>query len=364
MQTHVFLFDERKFEMSRWLVTGGSGFLGINLIRELVRRGHEVVSLDIEPFIYEDMKNRISHHVVDIRNREAVDRHMSQNIDVVMHGAAALPLYSKHDIYTTNVDGTLNVLDSAHQHGVTRGVYISSTAVYGIPEKHPLYENDPLVGVGPYGETKIRAEGAVRDYREKGMHITTIRPKSFIGPERLGVFAIFYQWASEGRSFPMIGRGRNLYQLLHVADLCTAIITAAEHPDPDAVNTEFNIGAKEFSTMREDYQVVLDKAGYGRRIKESPAHLVIFALEVLEFFKLSPLYPWVYKTATKDSFVSIEKAEKLLAYKPAYSNKDALLANYQWYLENRSRFTGHESDKVTHRVPWGQGILGLVRYFF
>ncbi len=348
--------------MSRWLVTGGTGFLGINLIRELVNRGHEVVSLDIEPFDYPDMKDRIDHHVVDIRDREAVDLHMSKDIDVFMHGAAALPLYKKSDILTTNVQGTRNVLESAGKYGVNRGIYISSTAVYGIPEKHPIYEDDPMVGVGPYGCTKIEAEGMVKEFRKKGMVITTIRPKSFVGPERLGVFAIFYQWASEGRSFPMIGRGKNLYQLLHVADLCDSIILAAEMEDTDRVNTEFNIGAKEFSTMREDYQVVLDKAGFGKKIKESPAHLVIFALEILEFFRLSPLYPWVYKTATKDSFVSVEKAEKLLGFTPRYSNKEALLTNYQWYLDNKDRF--EKGGGVTHRVPWGQGILGLARHFF
>lgn len=349
--------------MSRWLVTGGSGFLGINLIRELTARGHEVVSLDIEPFTYPDMKDRIEHHVVDIRDAKAVNEHMSKNIDVFMHGAAALPLYKKADILTTNVQGTRNILQAAANNGVNRGIYISSTAVYGIPEKHPIFEDDPMVGVGHYGCTKIEAEGIVAEFRKKGMTITSIRPKSFVGPERLGVFAIFYQWASEGRSFPMIGRGRNLYQLLHVEDLCNAIILAAEFDDKDAVNTEFNIGAKEFSTMREDYQVVLDKAGFGKRIKESPAHLVIFALEVLEFFKLSPLYPWVYKTATKDSFVSVEKAGKLLGFTPRYSNKEALLANYQWYLDNKDKF-GSGGDGVSHRVPWGQGILGLFRHFF
>ena len=146
-------------------------------------------------------------------------------------------------------------------------------------------------------------------------------------------------------------------------DLCNAIILSAEFEDTDAVNTEFNIGAKEFSTMREDYQVVLDKAGFGKKIKESPAHLVIFALEVLEFFKLSPLYPWVYKTATKDSFVSVEKAENLMGFTPKYSNREALLANYQWYLDNRDNFE-KGGDGVSHRVPWGQGILGLARHFF
>ncbi len=348
--------------MSKWLVTGGSGFLGINLIRSLVAEGHQVMSIDIAPFTYPDMVDKIEHRIVDIRNREAVDKCMSQGIDVFMHGAAALPLYKKTDILSTNIQGSRNVIESAHEHGVNRGIYISSTAVYGIPEKHPLFEDDPLVGVGPYGHTKIEAEKIVAEFRDKGMTITTVRPKSFVGPERLGVFAIFYQWASEGRSFPMIGRGENLYQLLHVEDLCNSIIMSAEHSDKNAVNTEFNIGAKEFSTMREDYQVVLDKAGFGKKIKESPAHLVIFALEVLDFFNLSPLYPWVYKTATKDSFVAIEKAEKLIGFTPKYSNKDALLRNYQWYLDNEKNF--QKSDGVTHRAPWSQGVLGLARHFF
>lgn len=348
--------------MSKWLVTGGSGFLGINLIRALVEKGHEVVSIDIAPFTYSDMSDLIDHRIVDIRDRKTVDECMSLGIDVFMHGAAALPLYKRSDILSTNIEGTRNVLESAYEHGVKRGIYISSTAVYGIPEKHPLFEDDPLVGVGAYGYTKIEAEKIVHEFRDKGMTITTLRPKSFVGPERLGVFAIFYQWASEGRSFPMIGRGNNLYQLLHVEDLCDSIIMSAEHSDADAVNTDFNIGAKVFSTMREDYQVVLDKAGFGKKIKESPAHLVIFALEVLELLNLSPLYPWVYKTATKDSFVSIDKAEKIIGFTPKYSNKEALLRNYQWYLDNKNKF--EKGDGVTHRVPWSQGVLGLVRHFF
>lgn len=351
--------------MSKWLVTGGSGFLGINLIRTLVGQGHEVISLDIAPFTYKDMMDKIDHRIVDIRDKEAVDKAMSENIDVFMHGAAALPLYKKSDILSTNIEGSRNVIQSAFEHGVNRGIYISSTAVYGIPEKHPLFEDDPLVGVGPYGHAKIEAEKIVREYREKGMTITSLRPKSFVGPERLGVFAIFYQWASEGRSFPMIGRGENLYQLLHVEDLCNSIIMAAGFENAKAINTEFNIGAKVFSTMREDYQVVLDKAGFGKKIKESPANLVIFALEILEFFNLSPLYPWVYKTATKDSFVSIDKAEELIGFTPKFSNKDALLKNYSWYLDNKDKFNQIDNgDGVTHRVPWSTGVLGLARYFF
>ena len=350
--------------MAKWLVTGGSGFLGINLIRYLLERGEEIVSLDLQPFTYEDCKDRIVHIQGDVRDKPTVDRCM-EGVDIVMHGAAALPLYPKKDIYTTNIDGTAKVFESALEHGVHRGIYISSTAVYGLPDHHPIYEDDPLIGVGPYGEAKIEAEKIVRMFRERGATITTIRPKSFVGPERLGVFGIFYEWASEGRSFPMIGRGNNLYQLLDVEDLCEAIYIAANFENKAQVNTEFNIGAKEFSTMKEDYQVVLDRAGFGKKIKGSPANLVVFGLEILELLHLSPLYPWVYKTATKDSFVSVEKAEKVLGFTPKYSNKDALLRNYEWFLANVEKFkSGATQDGITHRVPWKQGILGLVKRLF
>ena len=135
-----------------------------------------------------------------------------------------------------------------------------------------------------------------------------IRPKSFVGPERLGVFALFYDWARTGHGFPMIGSGNNRYQLLDVEDLCDAIYLCCTL-DPDVVNDTFNIGAEEFTTMREDYQAVLDYAGFGKKIRGFPAAPMIWTLRVLEALHLSPLYKWVYETASKDSFVSIEKAK-------------------------------------------------------
>jgi nucleoside-diphosphate-sugar epimerase len=128
------------------------------------------------------------------------------------------------------------------------------------------------------------------------------------------------------------------------------------------VNDTFNIGAKEFTTMREDYQAVLDFAGYGKKIKGLPEMPIIWTLRILEAFKLSPLYKWVYETASKDSFVSIEKAEKVLGYKPKYSNKDALIRNYKWYLEHIDEFKN--TSGISHRVPWKQGILRFAKIFF
>jgi nucleoside-diphosphate-sugar epimerase len=281
--------------------------------------------------------------------------------DIVVHTAAALPLYSEKDIRTTDIDGTRNVLQAAHELGISRFIQVSSTAVYGIPDHHPLVEDDTLVGVGPYGEAKIEAERICEAYRKRGMIVPILRPKSFIGPERLGVFALFYDWASTGHGFPMIGSGNNRYQLLDVYDLCEAIYRCATL-DGETVNDTFNIGAEVFTTMKKDYQAVLDYAGFGKKIRGFPAAPVIVALRVLESLHLSPLYKWVYETAAKDSFVSIEKAKKQLGFTPRYSNQDALIRNYQWYLANKDSFV-HASG-VSHRLPWKQGILGLAKVFF
>lgn len=343
-----------------YLITGGAGFLGINLVRYLHSRGHNVASLDIVQFDYKDMNDKIEIITGDIRNKEIVEKAV-QGRDIIVHTAAALPLYKAEDIYSTDIDGTRNMIEAGKRAGIKRFIHISSTAVYGIPDHHPLLEDDKLDGVGPYGKAKILAEEECVKMRKDGMCVPILRPKSFIGPERLGVFDLLYDWALDGRGFPMIGNGKNRYQLLDVEDLCEAIYLCAIL-DEKIVNDTFNIGAKVFTTMREDYQAVLDKAGHGKKIKSLPEKPIIFTLRVLEAMKLSPLYKWVYETASKDSFVSIEKAEKILGYKPKFSNKDALLRNFHWYIEHRDEFK--DTGGVSHRVPWKQGILRLAKVFF
>lgn len=340
-------------------VTGGSGFLGINMVRFLLQKNQKVVNYDIADFDYPE-KPKIKNYIADIRDKKTLTKAMA-GANIVLHFAAALPLYSKEDIYTTEVDGTRNVLDSALKNNIKKVIYISSTAVYGVPDHHPVYETDKLVGVGPYGNAKIQAEKICDEFRKKGLSVTIIRPKSFVGPERLGVFALFYDWAKDGHNFPLLGNGKNRYQLLSVADLCQAIWSAMTM-DGEKINDVFNIGAKEFKTMKEDYQSVLDYAGYNKKIICIPARPAIIVLKILEFFHLSPLYAWVYETAAKDSFVSIKKAEKILGFKPKYSNQQALIENYNWYLNHLSEFQNKKG--ISHRVPWGQGILKLLKQLF
>ncbi len=342
------------------LITGGAGFLGINLVRFLLAKGVGTIrTLDIASFDYPE-RELIEVVDGDIRHEDTVLRAM-EGITHVVHAAAALPLYKEEDIRTTDVDGTRIVAEAALATGVRRMIHISSTAVYGIPDHHPLYETDRLQGVGVYGECKIEAEKICQAVRGKGLCIPIVRPKSFVGPERLGVFALLYDWARTGHGFPLIGNGKNRYQLLDVEDLCEAIWACMTLPD-EQVDDVFNIGAEQFTTMREDWQAVLDVAGYGKKMRGFPAWPLVWGLRFLEVLHLSPLYKWVYETAGKDSFVSIDKAVARLGFAPKYSTSQALVRNYRWYLANLDKFEG--SSGVSHRVPWKQGLLRFFKMFF
>ena len=347
---------------SNYLITGGAGFLGINLCRHLLERGHIVRTLDIAPFEYPERSRVDVLDIVDgdVRHADTVDSAM-ENMDVVVHCAAALPLAPAKDIYSTAIEGTRLLLHSAATHGVERFIFISSTAVYGIPDHHPILETDSLRGVGPYGESKIQAEALCEQARADGLCTSILRPKSFVGPERLGAFELLYDWAYSGRNFPVLGNGSNRYQLLDVEDLCQAIYLCAQGEE-QRVNDTFNVGAASFGTMRENFQAVLDQAGHHRHVVGLPAAPAAALLEILSALHLSPLYRWIYQTAAEDSFVSIQRIQDSLGFRPQYSNREALLRNYDWYVAHRDEISS--ATGVTHRVPWKKGVLQLAKYFF
>jgi nucleoside-diphosphate-sugar epimerase len=343
------------------LITGGAGFLGINLCRYLLSRDYAVRSLDIAPFDYPE-RTVVDAILGDIRDPATVARAM-RDVDFVVHAAAALPLSSAAEIQSTDVHGTAIVLAEAAGANVIRVVFTSSTSVYGVPDHHPLYESDPVKGVGPYGEAKIQAEGLCREHRARGGCICVLRPKSFVGPERLGIFELLYDFAWQGRNFPVLGSGNNLYQLLDVEDVCQAILLCLEG-DRHLVNDTFNIGAQEFGTLRDSFQAVLDRAGHGKRVVSIPEAPAIAILRALESLHLSPIYPWIYDTCGRESYVSVQRIAAKLGFKARYSNRDALVRNYDWYVRHREEIRRTGQTGVTHRVPWKRGALTVAAHFF
>jgi nucleoside-diphosphate-sugar epimerase len=339
----------------RWAISGGAGFLGLHLARKLIAEGHEVRSLDLLPLEEPDLD--VHELSGDIRD-EAACRELVDGARILVHAAAALPIRgSRDEIRSVNVDGTLTLLAAAAEAGVRRVVFVSSTAVYGVPEKHPIDEDDPLEGVGHYGASKIEAEEICRAFVRRGLDCVILRPKTFIGPERLGVFEILFDWIHDGRRIYVLGDGSNRYQLLAVDDLVAAVILAASKRA--AAGETLNVGAKEFGTVRSDLQALIDHAGSTSRITPIPVKPAELALRALELATLSPLAEWHYKTAYRDSFVDTSRAERILGWKPRLTNAAALIATYDWYLAHRDELAG--AGGVTHRVPWDQRALGILK---
>ncbi|MFH2022316.1 MAG: NAD(P)-dependent oxidoreductase [Patescibacteria group bacterium] len=342
------------------LITGGAGFLGLHLARYFHQKKWQVSLIDIATFPKEEYRADFKLISADIRNKFALDKAI-KGMDVVVHAAAALPLWSRADIMGTNVEGTKNVLESSRKHQVKKVVYISSTAVYGVPKKHPILETDPRVGMGAYGESKIAAENLCLKAIKSGLNVTILRPKTFVGTERLGVFEILFDWIHDGKKIPMIGNGQNKYQLFDVDDLVDAIYLCAQSQDK-SLNDYFNVASDNFSTVANDLGALFQHAGTGSRLLTFPATPIKIALQLFEKLGISPLYQWVYDTADKDSYVSIEKIKKALKWQPKYSGAQALIRSYDWYEQHYQEIKSRGSG-VTHTVGWKQGVLGIIKKF-
>ncbi len=342
------------------LITGGAGFLGLHLASYFEKKKHNLTLLDIHDFDRLEYPGNYKLLQLDIRDKDKLQEACKQQ-DIIIHAAAALPLWKKEDIYTVNSDGTRNVIEAAEKNGVARLIYISSTAVYGVPKKHPIMEGDPLVGVGAYGHSKIAAENHCFEAMRAGAPITIFRPKTFVGTGRLGVFEILFDWIHDGKRIPVVGNGHNRYQLLDVDDLVEAIYRFTQKNKKE-YNDVFNIGAKEFGTVENDLGSLFAFAHSGAKLFTTPAYPVKKALWFFEKIGVSPLYQWVYDTADKDSFVSIDKLCTVLSWEPKYSNSKALIKAYQWYLDHYSMIKAKKPG-ITHTVGWEQGVLRVFKKF-
>jgi len=317
--------------MPKLLITGGTGFLGCHVAARFLSEGWDVCLLDVLELTEPDLQGNVEVVIGDVTNAALVASAM-EGVNAVVHTAAALPIQGSRDkIMDTNVGGTRNVLTAAKQLGTEKVVHISTTAVYGVPKIHPLYEISPIIPLGLYGISKVDAEKACDEARGNGVDVTIIRPKTFIGIGRLGIFQILFEWIREGRKIPIIGTGNNHYQLLAVSDLVDALYRSCSQPNK---NETFNIGAKQFGTVRQDLNALLRHAGTGARLSPQAPWLVQPILRGLELAKLSPLVEWHYKTANQDSFVDCSRAEEVLGWHTEKSNAQTLIETYDWYMDH------------------------------
>jgi nucleoside-diphosphate-sugar epimerase len=344
--------------LERILVTGGSGFLGVGLVRRLVQDGYHPTVLDVNDLDAPELQSSVNFIKGDVRDARAV-ADACRDVDTVFHLAAAvLPTRGKKVYQSTNAGGTHNVLQASLDYQIKQVVHISTSAIYGIPSRLPVTEETETHPMGYYGNAKFQGEQEIRAYRQSGLRVCILRPRTIIGTERLGIFHILFDWIKGGKRIPIIGPGDNLFQFISSRDVVEASLLAAERES----NDEFNIGAEEYSTVRADLEALVSHAGSGSRVVSIPAPLVKSSLQVLDILRLSPLMDWQYKVADKPFYFDISKAKRVLGWQPQDSNAKMFTDSYDWYVN-------HFEDSAsaygsTHRQAVRQRALRALRGMF
>lgn len=339
------------------LITGGTGFLGVHLSRYLLKLKYKVILLDTAPLTADDIKGKVQVANIDIRDKKEINDFFQQiKPTYVVHAAAALPIHNNRDyIFSVNVDGTKNILAASLKNKVKKITFISTTAMYGIPEDLPEKETSPINPIGYYGESKAIGEKLCMSYFKKGLSINIIRPKTFLGPERLGVFTIWFEAIFNNKPVFILGSGNNLYQLLEVLDLCNLI----EKTLTTKIKGEiFNAGTDKYGTWKDDLSALIKHAKSKSKIIGLPVLPSQILLSILEKLNLSPIVAWHYKTFPVNSYVSTEKAQKQIGFKPTNSNKEILIESYDWFKLHRKEILGRGGK--THRTIWNFKILDII----
>ncbi|MEM0117544.1 MAG: SDR family NAD(P)-dependent oxidoreductase [Conexivisphaerales archaeon] len=308
------------------LITGGAGFIGSHLADSLLRLGCKVTVLDNFDDFYSGKEENVKHNLgnskyrlikADIRDQAAVDS-ACKGIDVIFHLAAQAGIrYCNLDPVKTNsvnVDGTINVLNSARKHGVKKLVYASSSSVFGKIVKVPIDENHPTNPTSVYGASKLSAEKYCLAYFESyGLQVTCLRYFSVYGPRGRPdqVIHAFVKNILGGQSPIIYGDGSHSRDFTFVSDVVSATILSA---------------------MREESSGRVFNIGYGKEYRIiDVAEMILDALNSNK----PPAFKEGYQGDFPRTLCNNRKAQELLGWKAQVPLREGISYFIEWYKLNR-----------------------------
>lgn len=307
--------------MAKYLVTGGAGFIGSNIVEELVARGQKVRVLDsliagklenIEPF-----KNRIEFIKGDIRDVKKVAQAV-KGMDYILHQAAlrsvAKSVEDPIETHDVNATGTLNVLIAAKKAGVKRVVYASTCAAYGDAKKFPQRESDAVGPISPYGASKLAGENYCRVFAKTlGLETVMLRYFNVYGPRQnpesrySSVVPAFIFDIKRGKTPVVEWDGKQARDFVFVKDVVRANLLAAKAQK--ASGEVFNIGN-----------------GYPTTIYDLLMHI-----ERTLGKKIAPKYGPKREGDVRKVYSDISNAIKILKFKPRTTLKEGLRLTVEWF---------------------------------
>ena len=343
--------------MARYLVTGGSGFLGTLLLERLLRDGHDVASIDLLPATI--AHPRLTTAVGDIRNAAMLDQLFARiQPEVVFHCAALLAheVSDEKELWSSNVGGTESLAEATVRAGVKHLVYISSNCLWGIGFDRPVTEADEPAPCELYGESKWEGEKILARY---GNHFTTtsIRCPTIIEEGRLGLLAILFEFIADGKRVWVVGKGDNRYQFIYAPDLIDAMLRAADRKVPGV----FGIGSDNVTTMRETYDAVIANAGSSARTASLPKAPTIAAMKLAHVLRLSPLGPYHYRMIASSFVFDTTAIKAALDWQPTLSNADMMWRAYRFFQQNRHEIAVR-GNVSAHRQAAKMGVIRMLKW--
>ena len=312
-----------------FLVTGGVGFIGSHVCERLLEAGHAVCALDdlndfYDPAIKQSTLRELQSRAqsfsfvhADITNRGEVDEIFgSMAFDQIIHLAARAgvrPSLENPALYQrVNVEGTVNVLESARERGVKKIIIASSSSVYGVNSKVPFSEADPIFSaISPYAASKLGCEALGHVYHHvHGMDVCMLRFFTVYGPRQRPDLAIhkFARLMQSGQPVPVFGDGNTSRDYTYVDDTIEGVITATEK--------EFGY---EIINLGESQTVELDRL----------IELLEQAMGIKAEINRQPVQPGDVPI----TFANIEKAQRLLGYNPQVKFEDGIPRFVEWFRQ-------------------------------
>jgi nucleoside-diphosphate-sugar epimerase len=342
--------------MKTILLTGGAGFFGRILKREMLAAGHRCISVDICPD--DDSHPNLVSRQLDIRNSTGLDEIFARNrIDGVAHCAAVLAHGSTDPtfLWSSNVDGTRNLAEAMCRHGVKQMVFTSSNCLWGESLGRPVREDDPPRPIELYGRSKHEGERVIQAYPD--LNAVIIRCPTIIDFGRLGLLAILFEFIHEGRRVWTVGGGRNRYQFIYAGDLARACMLALDYPSSET----FNIGSDNVKPLADIYRYVIECSGSRSSVASLPRTPAILAMKLAHRLGISPLGPYHYKMIAEDFLFDTCRIKTRLGWHPTLTNEEMLWRAYQYYSDNRSEIQSRRNVSA-HRQPARMGVIRLLKW--
>jgi nucleoside-diphosphate-sugar epimerase len=311
----------------RYLVTGGAGFIGSNMVDELVRRGHRVVVLDDLSAGSEanltSVRDKIDLHIGSITDLAAVQS-ACRGVDYVIHLAArtSVPRSVKDPLETNhvNIDGTLKVLVAARDAEVRRVVYAASSSAYGETPELPKVESMQPEPISPYGVSKYVGELYAQVFgRVYGLENACLRYFNVFGPRQdptsqySGVLSRFMLAVIQGEPPVVYGDGEQSRDFTYIDNVVEETLRACE---------------------KEGASGMVFNGGTGARIR---INQVLKLLEKVTGKKIQAKYEPPRNGDIRDSQADISLARKVLDYEPRVHFEEGLRRTWEWYKGNFSK---------------------------